>query len=93
MPTISMFRGIKVFLNWSEHNPPGFPYGNVVVHAVYGGQEVIVSIDEIEVLEGSLPSKQQKMLLGWIALHQEELRENWLLAQDGQELFPIDPLR
>ena len=86
MPTISMFRGIKVFLNWSEHNPPH-------VHAVYGGQEVIVSIDEIEVLEGSLPSKQQKMLLGWIALHQEELRENWLLAQDGQELFPIDPLR
>ena len=86
MPTISMFRGIKIFLNWSEHNPPHF-------HAIYGGQEVIVSIDEIEVLEGSLPSKQQKMLLGWAALHQEELRENWLLAQEGQELFSIDPLR
>ena len=51
MPTISMFRGIKVFINWRDHMPPHF-------HAAYGGQEVIVSIEELEVLDGSLPGKQ-----------------------------------
>ena len=54
MPTISMFRGIKVCIYWSDHMPPHF-------HAFYGGAEVLVSIEELEVLEGSMPSKQLKM--------------------------------
>jgi hypothetical protein len=81
-----MFRGIKIFINWRDHQPPHF-------HATYGGSSVIVSIRDIEVLEGSMPSKQLKMLLGWAALHQDELPENWSLAEQNQELFPIDPLR
>ena len=40
-------------------------------HAFYGGAEVLVSIEELEVLEGSMPSKQLKTLLGWAAFHQE----------------------
>ncbi len=40
-----------------------------------------------------MPSKQQKMPLGWTALHQDELMENWELAERNQELFSIDPLR
>lgn len=86
MPTICMFRGIKIFINWRDHMPPHF-------HAVYGGDEVLVSIQEIEVIEGSFPNKQLKMLLGWAALHQDELAENWELARKQMELFPIDPLR
>ena len=86
MPTISMFRGIKVFINWQEHQPPHF-------HAVYGGHEILVAIHDIEPIEGSLPNKQQKMLLGWAALHQDELLENWELAQAHQETFPIAPLQ
>ena len=38
MPTISMFRGLKVFINWDDHNPPHF-------HAEYGGEEILVRID------------------------------------------------
>ena len=86
MPTISMFRGIKVYINWREHNPPHF-------HATYGGEEVTVLIEELEVFDGSIPSKQLKMVLGWAAYHQEELMENWRLAERQQELFPIEPLR
>ena len=62
-------------------------------HAFYGGSEVIVSIEELEVLDGEMPSKQLKMLLGWAAFHQEELRENWELAKEQQELFAIEPLK
>lgn len=86
MPTISMFRGIKIFMNWREHQPPHF-------HASYGGEEVLVSIRELEVLEGSMPGKQLKMLLGWAAFHQEELLENWELAEKNQDLFEIAPLK
>lgn len=86
MPTISMFRGIKITMYWNDHQPPHF-------HAFYGDNEVLVSIRDLEALEGSLPNKQMKMLLGWAALHQEELLENWELAQDKQELFTIEPLR
>ena len=86
MPTICAFRGIKIYINWREHQPPHF-------HATYAGQEVLVSIQDLEAIEGELPNKQQKMLLGWAALHQDELLENWHLAQRQQELFPIDPLR
>lgn len=86
MPTISMFRGIKVFMNWREHQPPHF-------HATYGGEEVLVSIRELEVLEGTMPSKQLKMLLGWAAFHQDELLENWALAEKNQELFEIAPMK
>ena len=83
MPVICMFRGIN---NWNDHMPPHF-------HATYGGNEVIVSINDIEVLEGKIPGKQLKMLLGWAAFHQEELKENWELARNHQELFAIEPLR
>lgn len=44
MPTICMFRGIKVYINWREHMPPHF-------HAKYSDSEVVVSINDIEVLD------------------------------------------
>ncbi len=86
MPTICTFRGIKISIYWRDHMPPHF-------HATYGGQEVLVSIDDIEVLDGDIPAKQLKMLLGWAAFHQEELKENWELARNKQELFTIEPLK
>ena len=51
MPTISMFRGIKISINWNDHMPPHF-------HAKYGDEEVLVSIKDLEVLEGEMQSKQ-----------------------------------
>lgn len=62
-------------------------------HATYGGQEVLVSIEDLEVIDGEIPNKQLKMLLGWAAFHQEELLENWKLAEGNQELFAIEPLK
>ena len=77
---------LQISINWRDHMPPHF-------HASYGEDEVIMSILDIEVLEGSMPSKQLKMLLGWAAFHQDELMENWELAQKKQELFEIEPLK
>jgi hypothetical protein len=62
-------------------------------HAFYGGNEVLVAIEDLEVIEGAIPSKQLKMVLGWAAFHQDELRDNWSLAREKQELFSIEPLK
>lgn len=86
MPTICMFRGIKIYINWREHQPPHF-------HAKYGGDEVIVSIQDAEVIAGSFPSKQLKLLLAWAILHQDELLDNWNLAANKEDLFAIEPLK
>lgn len=86
MPTICMFKGIKIYINWWEHQPPHF-------HATYAGKEIIVSIKDLEVIERDMANKQLKMILGWAALHQDELLENWELAEGQQELFAIAPLR
>ena len=86
MPTICMFRGIKIYINWRDHMPPHF-------HATYGGKEIIVSINELDVIDCEIPNKQLKMLLGWAAFHQEELLENWKLASEKQELYAIEPLK
>ncbi len=85
MPTICMFRGIKIYINYNEHIPPHF-------HAKYGEYECSITIDDIELLNGDMPNKQLKMLFGWAALHQEELKEEWYLAEQKQELFQIAPL-
>ena len=53
----------------------------------------MVSIEDLEVIDGEIPNKQLKMLLGWAAFHQEELLENWKLAEGNQELFAIEPLK
>ena len=40
-----------------------------------------------------MPTKQQKMVLGWATFHQTELMENWELAVKHMDLFCIDPLQ
>ncbi|KKM10753.1 hypothetical protein SY88_11710 [Clostridiales bacterium PH28_bin88] len=86
MPIICQFRGIKIYMYWEDHLPPHF-------HAEYAGQEAVVDIRELEILHGKLPNKIEKMVLGWAALHQEELFEEWNLASKNQELFPIEGLK
>lgn len=46
-----------------------------------------------EVIDGSIPNKQLKLLLGWAVLHHDELMDNWNLAEQKLELFPIEPLK
>ena len=86
MPTICSFRGIKIYINWNDHRPPH-------VHAKYCGYEVSVLIKDLEVLDGKMPKKQLNMILGWVAFHQDELMENWKLAENKEDLFEIEPMK
>jgi len=88
MPTLSMFYGIIVRMFFEQGGQHHVPH----LHAVYGDENVTVGLDG-QVLEGSLPKKQMKLLLAWMEIHSEELYANWQLLQEGEPFFKIEPLR
>ena len=85
MPEISLFRGIRITMYYSDHNPPHF-------HAEYAGNACLVDVERGCVMKGCLPARQLKLVLAWCELHRDELMQNWELAKDAKELSRIDPL-
>lgn len=86
MPRLSEFYGIVVYMYWSDHLPPHF-------HAIYGGDEAQVRIDDGSFLAGSLPRTAARLVKEWADLHRDELLANWERAQALDSLVPIEPLR
>ena len=89
MPTISMFYGILVLMFYRDNRRHHLPH----IHVRYQGVEAAIAIDDGSVLDGELPPKQLKMVLAWIAIHQEELMVDCDLAIKGEEPFRIPPLQ
>lgn len=85
MPVISMFFGIIIRMNFSDHNPPH-------IHVEYQGYTATYLLDG-ELHEGALPTRQHRLVVAWIELHKEDLESNWKLAKERQPIFRIDPLR
>ncbi len=84
MPTISIFYGIKISMNYNEHNPPHF-------HAEYQNYEVTVDIQSGAVT-GKMPRRALNLIWTWLDEHQAELLENWARAEQRQALRQIEPL-
>ena len=89
MPALSTFYGIIVYMYFMDNNQHNLPH----IHVKYQGQEVIVSIPEGEVLEGSIPSSKMKLLRAWVEIHRDELVADWELAVSGEQPYKIEPLR
>jgi hypothetical protein len=89
MPAISMFYGIIVYMYAFDNKRHQRPH----VHAIYAGAEAVVAIPDGELLEGNLPAHRMKLLLAWLEIHREDLMADWVLAVEGQRVFPIDPLK
>ena len=88
MPTLSMFFGliIRMYYGPKEHNPPH-------IHVYYGEFTATVKIDDCEIAEGKIPAKQLRLVAAWIEIHREELMADWVLCQNGEKPFPIEPLK
>ena len=85
MPTISMFYGVLIrmfFYDSDKHNVPH-------IHAEFQGQVAVYSIPQGELLAGNLPPKKHKMVVAWIAIHEDELMADWDLAVKGMKPFTI----
>jgi hypothetical protein len=85
LPEISRFFGVIIAMFYNDHAPPHF-------HARYGEQRAIIGIDSLTVLGGKLSSRVLGLVMEWAAVHQEELREDWRLAERQAPLKSIAPL-
>ncbi|EXJ09135.1 DUF4160 domain-containing protein [Nitrincola nitratireducens] len=85
MPTISEFFGILIRMYYDDHNPPHF-------HAYYSGHEAIITIETLEIMEGSLPKRAKAMVIEWAVEHRQDLLNDWKLAEQHQPLNKIEPL-
>lgn len=89
MPSISVFYGITIYMYFMDNRQHKTPH----IHVRYQGQEVIVSIPDGLVLDGSIPSSKMKLLQAWVEIHKRELVDDWNLAVSGEHPDKIDPLR
>ena len=84
-----MFYGILVSmyaLDIQKHHSPH-------IHIRYAEFKASIEIPTGDLLDGSLPAKQMKLVQAWIALHTDELMADWVLAAAGETPYKIDPLR
>ena len=89
MPELSRFFGIiiRMFAEiGAQHHVPHF-------HAYYQDAVGIFSVDPVEIIAGSLPRRQQRLVEAWAELHQNELLADWDTLQRGRIPNPIEPLK
>ncbi|MFI3154595.1 MAG: DUF4160 domain-containing protein [Methylococcaceae bacterium] len=85
MPEISRFLGIVIYMYFNEHNPPHF-------HAEYNEFKASISIENLGLIEGKLPSKAMSLVVEWAQEHQEDLLENWNSIKATGNYHKIEPL-
>jgi hypothetical protein len=72
-------------MNYKDHAPPHF-------HVWYGDYKALVTIEE-GIVKGEMPKRALKMIFDWLEIHKDELMEDWELAQKGEQLNKIEPLK
>jgi hypothetical protein len=55
MPTVAIFNGIIIQMYFEDHDP-------LHVHAICGGAKALIRIRDGEIIRGSLPRKQAKLV-------------------------------
>jgi len=81
MPEITRFYGIIIKLFFGDHPPPHF-------HAVYGEYIALIDINSLNVIEGDLPTRANKLVIEWAEKYQSELKTMW----ETQEFRKLPPL-
>ena len=83
MPVIVEFGGIKISLNFiqHEHNPPH-------IHCEYNGAHCSINLNNLDVMIGEIPKKQLKKIKKWLKQNQMIL----LLMWQNQEFKTLPPL-
>lgn len=89
MPEVSRFFGIIIRMYVEAGGPHHRPH----FHAHYQDHVGIYDIERVERLAGFLPRRQERLVLAWAELHQEELLSNWQTLQQGRPPIKIEPLK
>jgi hypothetical protein len=84
MPVIARFYGIviKMYFSTSEHGVPHF-------HAIYGEYTSVFAVESLEMLEGDLPPRAQRLVKEWAGKYKDQLSEMWR-TQDFKQLPSLE---
>lgn len=88
MPELSRFFGIIIRM----YLEVGVPHHAPHFHAYYQEDVGVFSLDPVELIAGSLPRRQRRLVEAWAELHQAELLADWDRLQVGQVPNAIEPL-
>jgi hypothetical protein len=89
MAELARFYGIVVaifFERGARHHRPH-------IHARYAGDVVVISIDDGDVLAGSMHPTGLRLVRQWVRLHRQELSQAWRDAMAGRTPARIEPLK
>ena len=89
MPEISRFFGIIIRMfteTGTQHHVPH-------LHAYYQNDKATYGIGTGEILAGSLPRRQERLVQAWIELYQDELMEDWHRVDAGELVKRVPPLK
>lgn len=89
MPELARFFGIviRMFVEaGGQHHRAHF-------HAFYQVHTGVFAVDTLELLGGSLPVAQRRLVEAWAEIHRAELETDWDLLQSGRPPLKIEPLR
>lgn len=70
MPVIARFYGIVIKMYFREHGVPHF-------HAIYGEYNGVFELANLEMIEGDLPRRAQRLVREWAELYREDMRRMW----------------
>ena len=82
MPEVTRFYGITIKIFFGDHPPPHF-------HAIYGDFNALIGITSLEIIEGDLPRRAEKLVMEWATLYQDELLSMW----NTQDFCKLPPLK
>jgi len=89
MPELSRFYGIviRMFVEAGErHHLPHF-------HAKYQEFDAVFAIQPPQLIAGSLPQRQRRLVEAWAELHETELLHDWAMLASGNPPESIQPLQ
>ena len=85
MPQISKFFGIIIYIRFLDHNPPHF-------HAEYQDDKVTIEIENGKV-RGVMSERALRLVLEWLEIHRDEIKDAWNRAANGEAPGTIEPLK
>lgn len=85
MPRLSEFFGIIIYIRFLDHNPPHF-------HAEYQNDKVTIEIENGKV-KGEMSERALRLILEWLGIHRDEIKQAWYKAANGDDPGTIEPLK
>ena len=85
MPELCRFRGIVITMYYGDHPPPHF-------HVRHNEDNAEFSIEDLTIIEGSLSSRDRRLVREWASARQAELWEAWHRAERDEHPGRIEPL-